>query len=398
MQSLEALTRDARALANGDVVPAAPLTGAESEVARQMQICNACRYCEGFCAVFPAMTRRLEFGKADIHFLANLCHNCGACLHACQYAPPHEFAVNVPQAMAQVRGQTYADYAWPPALGQLYQRQGFTLSLALAAGLALFLVLGAMLQGGGLDALWGANLGANFYHLFPHNLLVGLFAPVFLFVVFALAMGVRRFWRDVTPATSGAPLSAPATLEATDAVLRLKYLDGGHGDGCHNEDDAYTLKRRRAHHLTFYGFMLCFAATSLATVYHYVFGWAAPYDLPSIPKLLGAVGGVMLMLGTAGLWHLNRTRHALHGDAQQKPMDLGFIALLFLVSSSGLALWLARSTPALALLLCLHLGAVMALFATLPYGKFAHGIFRTAALLRHNTEKRRPNPIGLGSD
>ena len=394
MQALEALTRDAKALANGEIVLSAP----EAEVARQLQICNACRYCEGFCAVFPAMTRRLEFGKADIHFIANLCHNCGACLHACQYAPPHEFAVNVPQAMAQVRGQTYADYAWPPALGQLYQRQGFTLSLALAAGLALFLVLGAVLQGGGLGALWGAHLGGNFYHLFPHNLLVGLFAPVFLFVVLALAMGVRRFWRDVTPATSGAPLSAPATLEATDAVLRLKYLDGGHGDGCHNEDDAYTLKRRRAHHLTFYGFMLCFAATSLATVYHYVFGWAAPYDLPSVPKLLGAVGGVMLMLGTAGLWHLNRTRHALHGDAQQKPMDLGFIALLFLVSSSGLALWLARSTPALALLLCLHLGAVMALFATLPYGKFAHGVFRTASLLRHAIEKRQPNPIGLGAD
>ncbi|WP_119964168.1 tricarballylate utilization 4Fe-4S protein TcuB [Simplicispira lacusdiani] len=393
MQTLEALTRDARALANGEIVLSAP----ETEVARQMQICNACRYCEGFCAVFPAMTRRLEFGKADIHFLANLCHNCGACLHACQYAPPHEFAVNVPQAMAQVRGQTYADYAWPPALGRLYQRQGLTLSLALAAGLALFLVLGAVLQGG-LDALWGANLGGNFYHLFPHNLLVGLFAPVFLFVVLALGLGVRRFWRDVTPATSGAPLSAPATAEATDAVLRLKYLDGGHGDGCHNEDDAYTLSRRRFHHLTFYGFLLCFAATSLATVYHYAFGWAAPYDLPSVPKLLGAVGGVMLMLGTAGLWHLNRTRHALHGDAQQKPMDLGFIALLFLVSSSGLALWLARGTPALALLLCLHLGAVMALFATLPYGKFAHGVFRTASLLRHAVEKRQPNPIGLSAD
>ena len=61
---------------------------AESEVARVMQICNACRYCEGFCAVFPAMTRRIEFGKADAHYLANLCHNCGSCLHACQYAPP----------------------------------------------------------------------------------------------------------------------------------------------------------------------------------------------------------------------------------------------------------------------------------------------------------------------
>ena len=390
MQSLEALTRDARALASGEIVLSAP----ETEVARQLQICNACRYCEGFCAVFPAMTRRLEFGKADIHFLANLCHNCGACLHACQYAPPHEFAVNIPKAMAEVRGKTYADYAWPPALGKLYQRNGLTLSMALAAGLAIFLLLALALNG----TLWGGDLRGNFYNLFPHNLLVGMFAPVFLFVVFALSMGVRRFWKEIKPATSGVDVSGPAAAEATSDVLRLKYLDGGHGQGCNNEDDAYTRQRRRCHHLTFYGFMLCFAATGLATVYHYVFGWAAPYDLPSLPKILGAVGGASLMLGTAGLWRLNAKRHPEHGDARQKPMDLGFIALLFLVSASGLALWLGRGTPALALLLCLHLGAVMALFATLPYGKFAHGVFRTAALLRHTTEKRQPNPIGLGAD
>ncbi|MFW5332937.1 tricarballylate utilization 4Fe-4S protein TcuB [Hydrogenophaga sp. ZJX-1] len=393
MQTLEALARDASALANGETVLSAP----ETEVARQMQICNACRYCEGFCAVFPAMTRRLEFGQADIHFLANLCHNCGACLHACQYAPPHAFAVNVPQAMAQVRGQTYVDYAWPPALGRLYQRQGLTLSLALAAGLALFLVLAVVLQGQGLGALWSAP-GSNFYGIFPHNLLVGLFAPVFLFATLALALGVRRFWRDLTPATSGAALSAPATAEAADAVLRLKYLDGGHGEGCHNEDDAYTLSRRRFHHLTFYGFLLCFAATSVATLYHYLLGQPAPYDLPSLPKLLGAVGGVSLALGTAGLWRLNLKRHPQHGDVAQKPMDRGFIALLFLTATSGLALWSARGTPALALTLCLHLGAVMALFATMPYGKFGHGIFRTAALLRHAVEQRQPNPIGLGTD
>jgi citrate/tricarballylate utilization protein len=234
--------------------------------------------------------------------------------------------------------------------------------------------------------------------VFPHHLLVGLFAPVFGFATLALALGVRRFWRDITPATSGAPANGPAAAEAVDAVLRLKYLDGGHGDGCHNEDDAYTLARRRFHHLTFYGFMLCFAATSVATLYHYAFGWAAPYALPSLPKLLGVVGGISLVVGTAGLWRLNRQRHPLHGDLKQKPMDLGFIALLFLTSASGLALWLGRGTPALALLLCLHLGAVMALFATLPYGKFAHGIFRSAALLRHAVEKRLPNPIGLGAD
>ena len=156
----------------------------------------------------------------------------------------------VPCMLDEVRGQTYADYAWPPALGQLYQRNGLTLALALVAGLTLFLLLAVALHGQGIAALWQAPVG-GFYGIFPHNLLVGLFAPVFLFAVLALGLGVRRFWRDVTPATSGAALSTPATVEATDAVLRLKYLDGGHGDGCHNEDDAYTLSRRRLHHFTF---------------------------------------------------------------------------------------------------------------------------------------------------
>jgi citrate/tricarballylate utilization protein len=394
MQTLEALTQEARALANGDA-----LNPAESEVARQMQICNACRYCEGFCAVFPAMTRRLTFAKADVHFLANLCHNCGACLHACQYAPPHEFAINVPQAMAKVRAHTYADYAWPPALGPLYRRNGLTLAVALVAALALFMALAVAVKGGTIASLWGAAARqGHFGDVFPHHLLVSLFAPVFLFVVWALGMGVRQFWQKLTPATSGAPLSLPASAEATQAVLKLKYLDGGHGDGCHNEDDAYTLSRRRFHHLTFYGFALCFAATSVATLYHYLWGWVAPYDLPSLPKLLGVAGGLSLTVGTLGLWRLNLRRHPLHGDAAQKPMDLGFIALLFLTATSGLALWLARGSAAQVLLLCLHLGAVMALFLTLPYGKFAHGVFRTAALLRHAVEKRQPNPIGLGAD
>ena len=394
MRQLETLTRDAVALANGEVGVGLTLSTPEAEVARQMQICNACRYCEGFCAVFPAMTRRLDFGKADIHFLANLCHNCGACLHACQYALPHEFAVNVPQAMAKVRFQTYVDYAWPPALGKLYQRNGLTVCLALAAALAIFLLLALAFNG----SLWGGNLQGNFYKLFPHNLLVSMFAPVFLWAVLALGLGVRRFLRDVTPVTSGLGTSSTAAAEATRDVLQLRYLGGGHGEGCNNGDDAYSLSRRHAHHLTFYGFMLCFAATSLATVYHYVFGWSAPYELPSLPKVLGAVGGVSLLLGTAALFSLNLKRHPQHGDAAQKPMDIGFIALLFFTSLSGLALWLARATPALPALLAVHLGVVMALFATLPYGKFAHGIFRTASLVRHAVEKRQPNPVGLAAD
>jgi citrate/tricarballylate utilization protein len=387
MQSLENLTREASALALNEVpiTFAKPMSAAEGEVSRIMQICNACRYCEGFCAVFPAMTRRLEFGRADVHFLSNLCHNCGACLHACQYAPPHEFGVNVPKAMAEVRLQTYVDYAWPAGFGALYKRNGLTLALALAGGLALFLILTMALKG----SLLLPPLAGNFYAVFPHNTLALLFGIVFVFAMIALGVGVRRFWRNEDPGA----MSAEAIGEATHDVLSLRYLGGGHGEGCNNADDAFSLARRRFHHLTFYGFMLCFASTCVATLYHYLLKLEAPYALSSLPVVLGSVGGLGLLGGPAGLLWLNLKRHSQHGDVAQKPMDRGFIALLLLTSASGLALLILRDTSMMALLLAVHLGIVMALFLTLPYGKFAHGIYRSAALLKWAVEKRQPGKL-----
>jgi citrate/tricarballylate utilization protein len=74
-------------------------------------------------------------------------------------------------------------------------------------------------------------------------------------------------------------------------------------------------------------------------------------------------------------------------------MDRGFIALLLMTSASGLALLMLRDTSMMALLLAVHLGIVMALFLTLPYGKFAHGIYRSAALLKWAVEKRQPGGL-----
>lgn len=366
----------------------------ESEVQRQMTVCNACRYCEGFCAVFPAMTRRLEFSQADIHYLANLCHNCGACLHACQYAAPHEFAINVPTAMAKVRLDTYAEYAWPQVMGALYRRNGLTLALSSGAGLALFLCLTLLVMGN----LFTAMPGGDFYRIFPHNTLALMFGAVFGFAVLALTIGVRRFWRNVSPVDASCQQTTSAALEASANVATLKYLDGGHGEGCNNADDQFTLWRRRMHHFTFYGFMLCFAATAVATLYHFLLGWSAPYPVLSVPVMLGITGGLGLLIGPAGLLWLNLRRNAEQGDEQQKPMDRGFIALLFLISASGLALLAFRETVALGLLLAIHLGLVMAFFLTMPYSKFAHGIFRSAALLKYSIEKRQPNPINAASD
>jgi citrate/tricarballylate utilization protein len=212
--------------------------------------------------------------------------------------------------------------------------------------------------------------------------------------VLALAMGAARFWRAQSPGAAG----SSAVAEAAGDALRLKYLDGGHGEGCNDADDRFTLWRRRFHHLTFYGFMLCFAATCVATVYHYGFAWHAPYRMFSLPVLLGTAGGIGLLLGPAGLLWLNDHRAPLHGDPAQRPMDRGFISLLFASSATGLALLVGRDGSAMALLLAIHLGVVLALFLTLPYGKFAHAIYRVAALLKYAVERRQPNRLKLGAD
>jgi len=362
-----------------------------SEAQRVLAICNACRYCEGYCATFPALERRLEFTESDVHYLANLCHNCGACLYACQYAPPHEFQLNFPRVLAQVRQQTYRKYAWPQALGVLYERNGLVVSLATAASIAFLFIFTSLVSDPARLFQAYSDAQGSFYAVLPHGVMAGLFTAVSLFVMLAFVMGFIRFWPDLGE-EPGEFVKPRTFAEALHDVFTLKYLDGGSGDGCTYPDAQPSYARRTFHHFTFYGFMLCLAATSVATVYHYGFGWKAPYALVSIPVLLGLAGGVGLLVGPAGLLWIKSRRDPLLADPRQDGMDVGFLVLLLLVSATGLALVFLRETRAMGVLLAVHLGVVLALFLTLPYGKFVHALYRFAALVRFHLERRRPRP------
>lgn len=361
-----------------------------TEGARVMTICNSCRYCEGFCGVFPAMERRISFARGDLDFLANLCHNCGACFYACQYAPPHEFALNLPQALARIRLATYRDHAFPKSFGILYERQGPWLAAVLVVALALVMAAAALWQQSGA-ASGAVAAGKSFYSIIPHHMMVLLFGVAFGWSLLAMAVGAFRFLRanrGLDPGTARAVHGAGN--EAIGRILRLDYLDGG-GEGCVNENDAPSKGRRHLHHAVFYGFMLCFASTSIATIYHYAFGWPAPYPLFSLPVILGTVGGVLMVAGTTGMLMSRVRRDPRLADAEQQTMDLAFVGLLWAVSVTGLALLAWRDTVAMPAMLIIHLASVMAFFLLMPYGKFVHGVYRGLALLQHAREQRSPN-------
>jgi citrate/tricarballylate utilization protein len=361
-----------------------PATDALREAERLMTVCNACRYCEGLCPVFPAMELRRSFAAGDLNYLANLCHGCGACYYDCQFAPPHEFDVNVPRTLARVRADSYAAYTWPRALAPLFERNGLAISSAAALGVALF--LGGFVLAHDPAALFGAHSGPGaFYALMPHNAMVALFGAAFLYAVVAMAMSLRAFWADIGDPL--APGDRRALYQAAADAGTLRHLEGG-GAGCMNEGERPGGHRRLWHHLTFYGFVLCFLSTSTATLYHYLLGRLAPYPLYDLPVVLGTVGGLGLLIGPAGLLAARWRRDPALVDEPRFGMEAAFIVMLFLTSLTGLALLVFRSTPAMGLLLAVHLGVVFGLFVTSPYGKFVHGLYRFAALVRHAREHR----------
>ena len=365
----------------------------DAEGARIMQICNACRYCEGYCAVFPAMERRLEFDRASLAYLSNLCHQCGACLYACQYAPPHEFGVNVPQVFAGLRVQSYEDYAWPRAFASAYRRNDAVIALALGASLAFFFVL-AIAVGPGLSA----RPAGSFYSVFPHGLLVSVFGAAFLFAILALSIGALRFRAAINSGTYPDLEIGVRPRSALRTALTLENLNGG-GEGCYVRagiDHPPDRMRKWFHHFTFYGFLLCFLSTALATLCHYGFNAPAPYALAHPVVILGAIGGIGLVVGPAGLIALRRRHDRALLDAGQSCIDRGFTWLLLATSATGLALLAFRDTSAMPALLAIHLGAVLALFLTLPYGKFVHGMYRYLALARCAEEPATHSPAPEG--
>jgi citrate/tricarballylate utilization protein len=288
----------------------------------------------------------------------------------------------VPATLARVRNDSDAAYAWPRAFSGAYAAPGLVLTSLVALGIAGFII--GFVAWSDPSALWSENVG-DFYKVMPHGAMIALFGAAALYAVFAFTLSLRAFWRDIA---GDQPAGAAALFQATADAARLTYLGGG-GGGCASESEKPSPRRRIYHHFTFYGFLLCFAATSVATVYRYAFGWHAPYEVWSLPVLLGIAGGIGLIAGPTGLFVLSRERDPVLRDLQRRGLDTAFLHMLTLTSLTGILLLILRDTGAMGMLLAAHLGVELALFVSLPYGKFVHALFRFAALVKYASERKR---------
>ena len=290
----------------------------------------------------------------------------------------------MPKVLAEVRGDSYQTYAWPQALAPMFARNG--LAVALACVLCITVSLAWMVTAPDASVLFVVHTGPGaFYKLMPHNTMALMFGAAFAYAIVAITMSARNFWRAMGPPPQGAR-AVPSIWQAMKDAGQLRYLGGG-GSGCEVTTDPVPDRRRLYHHMTFYGFLLCFAATSVGTLYHYLLAREAPYPWYDLPVVLGSLGGLGLLVGPVGLYTQRQSRDPQVRSDKRSGMDVAFLAMLFLTSATGFALLFLRATPLLGITLFIHLGVVMALFLTLPYGKFVHGIYRFLALVRYAQER-----------
>lgn len=349
-----------------------------------LEICKACRFCDDYCVVFEVMDGRSAFSGADLGYLANLCHNCRNCYYACQYAPPHEFGVNLPRRFSQIRSETYQEYAWPGQLAVFFPRNVVVSLVAVTLAVAFTLTTTIGLQAP--EQRFARHLGPGaFYAIIPWKIMASVAGASLGLSLVLLTAALVRFWRD-TETRSQQAMSSRAFATALRDVLTLRNLGGG-GHGCIDAGEAFSRKRRRFHHLMFYGFALCFASTVIATLYDHLLGWPAPYPLMSAPVVFGILGGTGMIIGSGGLTWIKITGDSNPTAPSALGADYALLGLLTLVAASGLLLLAFRETGAIVALLAIHLGVVMSFFVLLPCGKFVHGFYRAAALLRAAMER-----------
>jgi len=137
-------------------------------------------------------------------------------------------------------------------------------------------------------------------------------------------------------------------------------------------------RRRAAHLLTMYGFLIYFITTAIM-----VFGFPTPATpTPAILPLLWWIGGLLVCLGGYWFWFFIRADVAAEGNAPLRVMPADLFILSLLGSATLGLIWAflqTRGSSGASVFFGLYIIATTVLFGSVPWSKFAHMFFKPAA-------------------
>ncbi len=295
-----------------------------------------------------------------------VCHNCRDCSSYCpRGAKPGEL-------LSAVRDYTITHFAWPRPFARLFNDAKYLPLLFAIPAVILLVALGIE---GHLHIPEGEIVYSK---LFSIHILEYLYIPVSFFGFIAGLMGMRRYWTGISAHRAG---ESPRRTMAEAAVLTGKeILSHTQFRKCSVEG-----KRYYGHLPMLYGFLGAFATTTLVTLYYYLFDRLTPLPLYDPVKILGNVSAVLLLYGCARLV----ARRFEKGPEERNNLpssyfDWLFLGLLTAVAVTGTLTELTRLSGAAGIAYptyFIHLCLIFMLLGYMPYSKFAHLFYRTAAMV-----------------
>lgn len=369
--------------------------------ARDFAACFSCGTCTATCplvdddATFPR--RLLRYGllglREDLLGSKELwtCYHCGLCTESCpQGADPAGF-------MAAARRYAIAGYDVTGLAGALYRRPRRAVALAVLVAL----VLGGAMLG---VARTAPSRQVALFRFVPESTVhwtgvaaMVLVAAVLVVGVVSMVRGLARregvTWKTLT----AAPGRALAWSAAWSAVVSESLAFRRYRDDCAEEESArapWWRRRWLVHGLTMWGFTGLLVATmadyGLSLVGLRATGTPEPVWYPV--RLLGTLAGLAFLYGVSVL-ALNRLRRVERSVKTSEVADWLFLAVLWLVGLTGLVTELSLYVPGGATfgygVFIAHVALALDLLVLLPFGKFAHVVYRPVALFFHALARAR---------
>ncbi len=300
-----------------------------------------------------------------------LCHQCNDCTVRCpRDAKPGDVLQVLRAAMVERLAQ-------PRILGKLVAQAGRTWPLLIGVPILFWVVLIAIATG---FAIPESPFGYD--EFVPHGLIYGVYFPATFFATWAVWASGRRFW---TLIGRGVQRRGSFFGHLTQVVIEI--LTHKRFSSC-----GTSAQRKLGHLALLWGFIGAAVTSGLLILAMYGMGEKLPLPQSHPFKILGNISAVLLVVGGAMLvWTRWKDREKAGSSTA---FDWFFLGLVALVIATGVAveLWRLALDPTTACILyVVHLGAVLCLFLTLPYSKFAHLLYRTLALVHERmTEESSP--------